>query len=83
MFNKVFVFSLLIGAVTAQLKPGLYRIRAPEIGGHQYVAKSGPNVGSAVTLSYESRAKDLHELVSFLVSDMLSKLVLICDTYSG
>jgi hypothetical protein len=82
MFNKLFVFSLLIGAVTAQLEDGLYRILNPKINSLGYVAKSGYEIGTPVTLSL-SQPTDLHELVSFLVTDMLIKLVLICDAYSG
>jgi len=61
MFNKVFVFSL-IGAVTAELKDGLYRILDPEINSIGYVAKSGYHVGTPVTLSL-SEPTDLHELI--------------------
>jgi len=82
MFNKPFVFSLLIGAVTAQLKEGLYRILDPEINGIGYVTQSGYYVGTPVTLSL-SQTMDLHEIVSFLVTDMLIKLMLISDAYSG
>ena len=62
MFNKVFLFSLLIGAVTAELKDGLYRILDPEINSIGYVAKSGYHVGTPVTLSL-SEPTDLHELI--------------------
>ena len=76
MFNKIFAFSLLIGAVTAQLRDGVYRILDPEINSLGYVAKSGNEIGTPVTLGL-SRLNDLHELVSFLVSDMLIKLILM------
>ena len=82
MFSKILAFSLLIGAVTAQLKDGVYRILDPEINSIGYVAKSGYEIGTPVTLGL-SRLNDLHELVSFLVSDMLIKLALICYAYSG
>ena len=66
------------------LEPGLYRILAPINSANSlgYVATSGDNVGDPVTLAL-SKPKNLHELVSFLVSDILIKLVLICDAYSG
>jgi hypothetical protein len=69
---------------TMSLEPGLYRILAPIDSANSlgYVATSGDNVGDPVTLSL-SQPKNLHELVSFLVSDILIKPVLICDAYSG
>ena len=52
MFNKIFAFSLLIGAVTAQLRDGVYRILDPEINSLGYVAKSGNEIGTPVTLAH-------------------------------
>jgi len=66
----------VIGAVTAELKDCLYRILDPQTNSIGYVAKSGYHVGTPVTLSL-SEPTDLHELVSFLVTDMLVKLMLI------
>jgi hypothetical protein len=68
MFSKAFVFSLLVGAVTAQLSPGLYRILNPEINSAGYVAKSGAEVGTPVVLSLsQTQPPDLHELVSLFL----------------
>ena len=36
IINKVFIFSLLIGAVTAQLKDGLYQILGPGLESYKY-----------------------------------------------
>jgi hypothetical protein len=67
---------------TMSLKPGLYRILAPiDSASLGYVVTSG-NIGDPITLAL-SQPKNLHELVSFLVSGILIKLVLICDAYSG
>lgn len=82
MFNKVFLFSVFIGAVSAELSPGLYRILNPEINTAGYVAKSGGQIGLPVTLSL-SQPSDLHELVSFFLFGWLIKLMLICAGYSG
>jgi hypothetical protein len=72
MFNKVFVFSVLIGAVAAELSPGLYRIFNPEITTAGYVAKSGEKIGLPVTLSL-SQPSDLHELVSFSLCRLIDQ----------
>ena len=60
MSNKV--------SVGAELSPGLYRIFNPEIKNlqayHTYVAKSGYEIGTPVTLSLY-QPTDLNDLVSF------------------
>ncbi|KIM47321.1 hypothetical protein M413DRAFT_440762 [Hebeloma cylindrosporum] len=61
MFNKLFVFSVIISAVAAELSPGLYRIHNPEINTAAFVAKSGGEIGVPVVLSL-SQPSDLHEL---------------------
>jgi len=68
----------------AHLEPSLYRILAPILDSDtlRWVATSGAEVGNPVTLSL-SQPKNLHKLVSFLVLEILIKLVLICDAYSG
>ena len=66
MFNKVFMLSVLMGAVAAELSPGLYRILNPEINTAAYVAKSGGEIGLPTVLSLSSPS-DLHELVSFFL----------------
>jgi len=85
MFNKVFILSVLISAVAAELSPGLYRIVNSQINTAGYVAKSGGQIGLPTVLSL-SEPSDLHELVSFFlrrVTDTLIKLAFICDAYSG
>lgn len=82
MFNKVLVFLFLIGAVTAQLESGLYRILSSGIDSLGYVAESGYHPETPVTLQL-SETTDLHELVSLLVTDMLIEPVFICDASSG
>jgi len=66
MFNKVFVLSALIGAVAAELSPGLYRILNPEINTAGFVAKSGGEIGTPTILSL-SQPSDLRELVSIIL----------------
>jgi hypothetical protein len=62
MFNKLFVFSLLISAVTAELKEGLYRILDPEINSIGYVAKSGYEVGTPASVTLTVHVVSNHGL---------------------
>jgi hypothetical protein len=82
MFFKVFLSSLLIGAVAAELQEGRYRILSPEIQGDAFVAKSGNEIGTPVVLSLSSPS-DLHELVSSFLRRVNQTSVTICDAYSG
>ena len=76
MFNKVFLLSVLIGAVAAELSPGLYRIvnSQIQINSAGYVAKSGEQIGLPTILSLSSPS-DLHELVSFFLRRVTGTLI--------
>jgi len=80
MFNKFFVFAVLISAVAAELAPGLYRILNPEINSAGFVAKAGGEIGTPTVLSL-SQPSDLRELVS-IISPQVTQLILM-RSYSG
>jgi len=79
MFNILFVFSLFIWVVAAQLKDGIYRIVSAD---RKYVAEAGPELGDPVVLDV-SQSNNMNQMVSFFLCRVSTWCSYMMHIYSG